>query len=151
MSIDKTIIYQNPPLQDGMFFLQITAVEFEHIQGYARPRFLFHLNGNGLDTPQYDVHLLAVLSEKEEATAYFQRFLESFHLTEKRLPESVNYMGKGYVYPQKDAERMYSTIDFGTEQHLKRWTKIHVMRHMGNMFGLSKSADAPLYGPSFIY
>lgn len=153
MSIDKTIVYQNPWVQEGMYLCQIIAVESENIPDFSRPRFLIHLLGNGLDTRQYNVKLFAVLSEKEEATPYYQRFLKSFRLTEKILPEARNRMGKGYVYPQKQDDQTYSTIDFGGDPYLNHWVKIRLLRqHIGTMFGIARDAEGSSnYGPSFIY
>jgi hypothetical protein len=153
VSIDKTIAYQNPVIEEGMYFFQIIAVESECIPDFSRPRFMIHLLGNGLDTGQYNVRLLAVLSEREEDTPYYQRFLKSFHLTEKLLPEAMNRLGKGYVYPQRQDDRTYSTIDFGSDRYLDRWTKIRLLRqHIGTMFGISSEPKSSSnVGPSFIY
>jgi hypothetical protein len=120
MAIDFSIVYQNPTVdRDGIYFTQISNIQFERIDGYSRPRILVQVKILSIPNHATDV-FSAVIDETPYSDDLYHRFLQSFHLTDTKLPHAVNAQGFAFFEQMERDGKAYSQLDFGLRKHLEK-------------------------------
>jgi hypothetical protein len=120
MTIDYDMIYRNRPICEDQYFLStITNLVLETIPGFIRPRILVQVKMDEL--PEYANDTFSAIIEETWDNDYrYRRFLQSFRLSDHKLPNAVGR--QGYVFYQNIfIEKLnYCLLDFGTPSYFQK-------------------------------
>lgn len=120
MAIDFSIVYRNPTVdKNGSYFTQISDIQFESIEGYSHPRILVQVKIVSMPRYPNDV-FSAIIYETPDYDYLYRRFLQSFHLTDRKLTQAIDAQGYVFFGRMEHNGTAYSQLDFGSKTFLEK-------------------------------